>query len=227
MSKDSIPLQRPIRPDKEYLYGLTKAVFIMRVAVIGLIVSVLILGGIAFVSMNRPRLVTVVDLSSGKTLTSIGKTEVGSEVLEQQLVYYSRQFCESFLCADHVTIREARKAAVELMHPDLASKLPKDWLDDGDVRECIENKTTSYFDWTLKPAVTTKNDPRYSVFCQFTKEVRKEGFQPVKTRYNIRLDWGRLVKNTDPFNRPHSLVLLNFEQLQDESKINEQLKMVK
>ena len=95
MSKDSIPLQRPIRPDKEYLYGLTKAVFIMRVAVIGLIVALLIVGGLAYMSMNRPRLVTVVDLSSGKTLTSIGKTEVGSEVLEQQLVYYSRQFCES------------------------------------------------------------------------------------------------------------------------------------
>lgn len=227
MSKDKIPLQRPIRPDKEYMVGLTKAVFIMRFALIGLILSVMVLGGLAFMAINKPGVVTVVDLSSGKTLTALGKTAVGSEVLEQQLVYYSKQFCESFLCADHVTIRESRKIAAELMHPDLAAKLPKDWLENSDVKNCIENRTTSYFDWTLKPAVTIKNDPRYSVFCQFTKEVRTEGYQPEKKRYNIRLDWGRLVKNTDPFNRPHSLVLLNFEQLQDDSKINEQLKMVK
>jgi len=230
MNKNStISTNKPIRPDKEYLHGLSSTVFIMRFAVVALFVVSILLAGITFVSINKPALITVVDMSTGKTVTSITRNSVDNQIIEQQLIYYSRVFCESFLNQDHVTIGDARKTAVGLMHPDLAKKLPKDWLDNGniDVRSCIELKSTSYFDWTLKPAVTAKNDPRYSVFCQVVKEVRREGFETIKTRYNIRLDWGRLVKNTDPFNRPHSLVLLNFEQLQDESKISEQLQLIK
>lgn len=230
MNKNSsISTNKPIRPDKEYLHGLSSSVFVMRFAVVALFVISILLAGITFVSMNKPELITVVDMSTGKTVTSMTRNSLNEQVIEQQLIYYSRVFCESFLNQDHVTIASARKTAVELMHPDLAKKLPKDWLSSTnvDVRTCIEQKSTSYFDWSLKPAVTSKNDPRYSVFCQVTKEVRREGFETIKTRYNIRLDWGRLIKNTDPFNRPHSLVLLNFEQLQDESKISEQLQLIK
>jgi hypothetical protein len=225
--KHEIPIDKPIRPDREYVYGLTRAVFIMRFAVISLFIICILLIGITFLSLNKPRLVTVVDIGTGKSISALSSNNISDQVIEQQLVYYSRVFCESYLCQDHVILSDARKTAVGLMHPDLARKLPKDWLNDNDVKNCIENQETSYFDWALKPAVTMKNDPRYSVFCQFTKETRREGFEPIKKRYNIRLDWGRLIKNTDPFNRPHSLVLLNFEQLQDESKINEQLQLIK
>lgn len=222
----NVPTHKPIRPDREYTIGLTRAVFIMRFAVVAMFIICLILAGITIVNVNKPRLVTVIDMESGKSITTTS-TNISDQVIEQQLIYYSRIFCESYLCQDHVVISDARHTAVGLMHPDLARKLPKDWLANDEVKNCQDNQETSYFDWPLKPVVTYKSDPRYSVFCQFTREVRREGYEPIKTRYNIRLDWGRLVKNTDPFNRPHSLVLLNFEQLQNESKINELLQKIK
>jgi hypothetical protein len=220
MKNEQISINKPIRPDREYVHGLTRAVFITRFSVVALFIVCLSLAGITYLTINKPRLVTVVDMSSGKTVSSLGTSNISDQVISQQLIYYSRIFCENFLSQDHVTILDDRKNAISLMHPELAKKLPKDWLDNNDVKDCIEQKLTSYFDWSLKPAVTAKNDPRYSVFCQFSKEVRREGLATVKTRYNIRLDWGRLINNTDPFNRPHSLVLLNFEQLQDESQIS-------
>lgn len=219
-------VDKPIRPDREYVYGLTKAVFIMRFAVISLFIVCLISTGVTLFTLNKPGLVTVVDMGSGKTVSALSSTGINDQVLEHQLIYYSRMFCESYLSQDHVRITEDRKSASMLMHPELARKLPKDWLTDKDVKGCLESKETCYFDWPLKPAVTARNDPRYSVFCQFSKEVRREGYEPIRTRYNLRLDWGRLIKNTDPFNRPHSLVLLNFEQLQEESKINELLQKI-
>lgn len=226
MSKSAIPTNKPIRPDKVFFDGLTKAVFIMRLTVLALFFVCVMLAGVAVVSLYKPQLITVVDMS-GRTSTSLGSNKMGDQVIEQQLIYYSREFCESFLNQDHVSIKDTRKTAVALMHPDLVKKLPKDYLDGNEVRMSRENKQTCYFDWPLKPDVIEKNDPRYSVYCEFIRETKKEGYEPIKTRYTIRLDWGRLIKNNDPFNRPHSLVLLNFENVQDKEKLDKYRRQIK
>jgi hypothetical protein len=207
--------QKPLRPDFHYLTGLTRAINIMRIVATFLFASLVAVSFLLYASMNKAQPIAVVDMSTGQTRMSLASGSVSDQVIEQQLIYYARQFCEDYLTSDFVGIVDARKRAVALMHPDLSAKLPADFLGDAAIAQAQQYKMTTTYDWLIKPSVITKADPRYSVFCQFVRVNHSQGYAPQQTRYNIRLDFGRILKNTDPFNRPHSLVLLNFETLDD------------
>lgn len=222
-------IEKPIRADHEFTYSLSKAILNMRLGMLLLTVISLFLGFLLWQTQNRPRMIAVIDSSTGKTYGAVASTNIVMEIINRQLVYYSRDFCESYLSFDHVSIRSARENAKSLMHPTLlAPKLPANYLFDAAVQDCIKNRATSFFDWKIKPVITSSQDPRYTVFCQFTRTIKRYGFQDQVQSYNIKLDWGRLQHDLDAFNRPHALTLLKFEELENNStELTNQLNLIK
>jgi hypothetical protein len=96
------------------------------------------------------------------------------------------------------------------MHPNMRTEVQKGI--DAEINRVLTELWNDQFTWKVT-VVTEKNDPRYSVFCQFELLLNRPGYESVTRSYNIKLDWGRLVKNSDPFERPHSLVLLKAQEL--------------
>lgn len=225
----SVTLDQPIRADHEYTFSLTKAVFNMRVGMLFLTLLCLGMGVLVFTSMRQPRLVAVIDSATGKTYGSVATPTLTFSLLERQLIYYSREFCEAYLAYDHVTIKSARQTAKALMHPTLlAPSLPKDYLEDKDVLAAVKSQATSNFEWTIRPRVTAAADPKYTVFCQFTRTIKRYGFEDQVKTFNVKLDWGRLRNDQDAFNRPHALTLLKFEELAVNSpELTTQLNLIK
>ncbi len=221
--------EKPMRADNEFNASILKANLEMRLGMVLLFVICIVMGWLLYLSNKKPRLIAVIDSSTGQTYGAIASTDLSHDILNRQLVYYSRVFCENYLNHDHVQIRDARKTALELVHPTmLLPKIPKDFLDDAQVHETITNRATSSFDWKVKPVVTSNNDPRYSVFCQFTRTIHRMGYDDQTQLFNIRLDWGRLQHDQDAFNRPHSLVLVNFLMLDANSdELKNQLNLIK
>jgi hypothetical protein len=180
------------------------------------------------ISIRQPRLITVIDSSTGKTFTGVGKPEIKIDIIPRQLIYYSRLFCEAFLSENYVTVMSDRAKAKALMHPSLSKKLPPDFLNESSMEDAFKYKSNSLFEWIVKPVVTASDDPRYTVFCQFVKKVKREGYKTTEDNFNVKLDWGRLMNNQDPFNRPHDLVLLKFDELKDNSaELKSQLNLIK
>ncbi len=221
-------IDKPIRSDHEFTASLTKSIIIWRL--VSVLFTVIIVGSfiVTLNALKRPRLITVIDSSSGKTYTSMSESRMSKTIVERQLIYYSKVFCESFLSENYVTVINDRKEAIDLMHPELEVQLPEDFAKRKGVAEIISSKSSTTFDWTIKPVVSSAADPYYTVFCQFTKRTKKQGYKAFSQKYNIKLDWGRLINNTDPFNRPHDLVLIKFEELDDNSaELKHQLNLIR
>lgn len=208
----------PVRPDHDYMYKLTSAILGQRIILAGLLLLSLALAGVVVLALQRPRLITAVDFQTGRTVSAVGREQLTRDILDKQLVYYSRVFCESFFSQNHVTIKSDRMKVLDLIHPELRGRLPDNFADDDAVANVLRRKATSFYNWQIKPTITERDDPRYSVFCQFTRVVKRPGYRKLEQTFNIKLDWGRLIKNTDPFTRPHNLVLLSFSELEKDSK---------
>ena len=219
----------PKRSDAAFTGGIQKSLINANLAII--VLGVVILGSIAlnFALLQQPKLTTVIDTSSGKSYSSnIYQGKLPFSLIEKQLIYYSRKYVETYLSNNYITIQGDRKEAFELMHPQMRKDLPKDFLEEVSFRSIRELKQTSTFKWIIKPTVIDVGDPRYAVFTQFERVISTPGYKDQVEKFSIKLDWGRLNTVVDPFKRPHSLVLLSFNKLQDgDPQINSYLSKVK
>lgn len=212
MSKKIIQknLDRPERPDHIYVGSLLKELFSSRISIIALLIVCLALCGIIMSLINRPLPIAVVNGQTGQTMMS--KTDrINKDIIERQLLFYSREFCEQFFGRNHVTIRDYKVQSFKFMHPNLITEASKSFSENT-VNQVLQELWIDNFVWKIT-VVTEKSDPRYTVFCQFDQTIKRPGFEPVTNIHNIKLDWGRLVKNSDPFEKPHSLVLLKVYEL--------------
>jgi len=217
-------LDKPERPDESYVQPLIKDIFNQRTAILGISAVALCLCFVIVMLVRRPVPVIVVDKETGQTTASLTK-RITYDVLERQLLYYSRQFCEDYFGRNHVNIASARARAIEIMHPNMRVEAEKSFPPEV-VAQVEKERWGDNIEWRIT-SVTGKNDPRYAVFCQFVQTVTKPGFAPIVKTYNIRLDWGRLGSGVvSPYQRPHNLVLLKASELASGSdELNKQLNL--
>lgn len=219
-------LDRPERKDTHHLARQTKSLYVSQIALLFMFVVCLALIAAVVIATRRPQSVAVIDTSTGK---SYGTRTQGftSDLLEMNLVYYSKLFCESFYNANHYEIESARKVAVDNMHPTLIRKLKitPDFYNDAFVKNIKENLVTCSFDWITIPQITTKNDPRYTVFCQFRRMQNMNG-KVFETKHNVTISWIR-YKNIDPIKKPTPLFILDFSDNNiDSPQVKEQLQLI-
>ena len=209
------------RPDEEYVEGLVKGVVNSRFGIVALLVVVIMMGIIILAMLKRPQLVAVVDSETGQTYASVAR-EVTTDVIERQLKFYSMRFVEDYLNLDYLMVKEARARAMEIMHPTLREQVQ--WSEE--VNDAVKGQYGCSFEWMIKPVVTAVADPKYSVFCQLERVTTKKGYKPRREKLSLKLDWGRLRQNTDPYKRPHNLMLLGVNKLKEGSaELKEQLNL--
>jgi len=219
-------LDRPERTDTHYLARQTKSLFVSQIALLLMfIISLTLVAAVILVS-RQPQRIAIIDTSTGKNYGTVTRGYT-SDLLEMNLVYYSRQFCESFYNATHSEIDGARKLAVESMHPTLVSKLKitADFYSDSYVRSIKQTLGTCTFDWITVPQVTSRNDPRYTVFCQF-RRMQTMGSKVFESKHNVTINWIR-YRNIDPMKKPTPLFVLDFRDNDINSpEVREQLELV-
>jgi len=219
-------LNQPERKDMHHLQRQTKSLYISQIALVFMFVICLALIAAVVVTARRPQSVAVIDTSSGK---AYGTTTQGytADLLEMNLVYYSKLFCESFYNANHYEIEGARKTAVDNMHPSLLKKLKitTDFYNDAFVKNIKGTLGTCTFDWITIPQITTKNDPRYTVFCQF-RRLQKLNDKVYETKHNVTISWIK-YKNIDPMKKATPLFVLDFTDNDINSpEVKEQLQLI-
>ena len=208
-------LDNPERPDGMYLGELLRELFSQRIGIIALLIICIALIGVIVMLLNKPVSIAVVNGETGQTFFSETQ-KLDNTVIEKQLLYYSRQFCEDYFGRNHVTIRANRQRALDIMHPNMRKEVEKDQEEIAEINRVLKELWTDSFTWKITK-ITQKEDPRYRVFCQFESTVNRPGYESSKRTYNIQLDFGRLIKNSNPYECPHSLVLLIVKELEEDS----------
>jgi len=193
----------------------------VTVIVIALVIAIVIIA-------SRPQRVVVIDSSTGRTFTASSQQGVTSSLIDRQVSYYSARVIEDFFNYDFQAITRARQSVFDLAGADFRKKLGEKYVDNEDVRRCVEDKAQSIFQWEILPRVTMRNDPYYSTFATFQRVVRVGGVTRELKKFNVKADWGRLNENIEYSRRPHALVLLNITVLNEGSmELNEQLHRIK
>lgn len=220
---------RPERSDSVFISDVLKAAFNARIGLVVVSIVTILLMVVIFILASRPQRVVVIDASSGRTYAALNKSGLAQDIIDRQLTYYSIQACEDYLNFDHMTIQQARQTIFDIAHPKFKESLPQNWLtNDPELRRCIDDRYSSYFDWEIIPRVTMRNDPYYSTFCVFTRIVKVNDVTKEVKKYNVKVDWGRLENNADYSKRPHSLVLLRISVLnQGSNEYNDQINQIK
>lgn len=220
------PLDRPERSDSHHLARQTKSLYISQFALLFMFIVCIVLCISLILSFNRPQKVAVIDISTGKSFGTVTQ-DYTSNLLEMNLIYYSKEFCETFYNANHSEIEGARRSAVANMHPTLVNKLniSEDFFNDSYVREIKTGLGICTFDWITIPHLTVSNDPRYTVFCQFRRIVKMSG-KVFETKHNVIIIWLR-YKNIDPMKKPSPIFVIDFSDNSINSReVNEQLQLI-
>lgn len=224
MVKESLDL--PERADVHHLAEQTKSLYISQIALLLLFIICIMLTIALIMSFKRPQHIAIIDTSSGKSYGTVTQTYTHN-LLEMNLIYYSREFCESFYNASHSEIEGARKLAISTMHPTLVSKMKitPDFYNDSYVKNIKQNLSTCIFDWITIPRVTVRNDPRYTVFCQFRRVINLGG-KTYESKHNVIIHWIR-YQNIDPMKKPSPIFVLDFVDSDINSKeVKEQLELL-
>jgi len=222
---NSSNIDKPERADSHHLAKQTKSLYISQIALLFLFVIGVFMLIALMLSFNRPERIAVIDKSSGKTYGTVTQ-QYTQDLLDMNLVFYSKEFCEAFYNANHTEIDGARRLAVSNMHPTLISKLKitDDYYNDSYVKGIKQNLGTCTFDWSNAPSITKRNDPRYTTFCQFRRIVNMNG-KLYETKHNVIIQWIR-YKNIDPMKKPTPLFVLDFSDGEITSKeVQEQLEL--
>ena len=222
---NSEQLDKPERADTHHLAKQTKSLYISQIALLLLFMVCIFQIVALMLSFNRPERIAVIDKSTGKTYGTVTQ-QYTQDLLDMNLVYYSKEFCEAFYNANHTDIDGARRLAVSNMHPTLIRKLKitDDYYNDSYVKEIKANLGTCTFDWNNAPSITKRNDPRYTTFCQFSRVVNLNG-KLYATKHNVKIEWIR-YKNIDPMKKPTPLFVLDFSDGDIGSKdVQEQIEL--
>lgn len=224
MSKPSL---RPQRTDAFYMKDVLQAAFNARIGLVMVTIIVIALVIAIVVIASRPQRVVVIDSGTGRTFAASSQQGVTGNLIDRQVCYYSARAVEDFFNYDFQTITRARQSVYDLAGAEFRKKLGDKYVDNEDVRKCVEDKAQSIFQWEILPRVTMRNDPYYSAFATFQRVVRVNGVTKELKKFNVKIDFGRLNENVEYSKRPHALVLLNITVLNEGSmELNEQLNKV-
>lgn len=220
----SMSTNKPQRSDSLFISDTMKAFFNARIGLFAVsIVAIVSIIAVIYLVI-QPQRVVVIDASSGKTYYAVNKASVSQELIDRQLCYYSAQFCENYFNNDFLTIESARKRVVDLMSTSFRDSTKKKWDASSDLRICLDKKQASYFVWEINPSVTMRNDPYYTTWCVFERNIKENEMLRETKKYHIILKWGRTANNTDYRTRPHSLVLMSFSLVNEGSaEYNDQI----
>ncbi|MBN2436246.1 MAG: hypothetical protein JXK07_13355 [Spirochaetes bacterium] len=222
----NMPLDLPERSDTHFLAHQSKSLFVSQLALLFMFIICCALIVAAIMIAKRPQTIAVIDSSTGKNYGTVTQSYT-KDLLEINLIYYSREFCECFYNATHSEIDGARRKAVEAMHPTLISKLKitTDFYNDSYTKNIKQNLGTCTFDWITIPTVTSRNDPRYTVFCQF-KRIQNLSGKIFETKHNVTMNWIR-YKNIDPMKKSTPIFVLNFSDNDINSpEVKQQLELI-
>jgi len=205
-----------------------QSAFNARIGLVMVTLIVIVLVIAIVIIASRPQRVVVIDSSTGRTFAASSQQGVTSSLIDRQVCYYSARVIEDFFNYSFQTITRARQNVFDLAGADFRKKLGERYVDNEDVRRCVDDKAQSNFQWEILPRVTMRNDPYYSTFATFQRVVLVGGVTREIKKFNVKVDWGRLNENVEYSRRPHALVLLNITVLNEGSiEHNEQLNRIR
>lgn len=182
----------PERPHVHFLSVQTRNLYIVQIAFITVAIICISLIAALVLIVRTPKPVVLFDMSSGRNYGA-KTTKYNVSILESNLVYYSRQFCECLFNATSGEIEGSRHTALDLMDPSLQQKLKlteNNFIMTDYVKQVKDNGIVSTIEWNAPPQITVRNDPEYTMICQFTVNI-KTGNQLEKVKHNVVVRWKR------------------------------------
>ena len=226
---DKKVILKPVRSDDFFMADVLKMALNARVGMILITLIAICLIAVVFflLSQSAKRTVfVVIDGSTGKTYYPISQSrDMAQALLDRQLIYYSVEMIEKYLDYNYFSIKSSREDILALANSKLATDLGGEkYLDDADVQRVLKAQTRSYLVWEIRPRITLRNEPYYTVFATVERTIKQDGLTVEIKKYNIRVDWGHINGNVDYARRPHALALLNVNILTEGSlELNEQI----
>jgi hypothetical protein len=219
----------PQRTDTFFMQNVLNMAFNARIGLILMSCVTILLIFLVFSLVRRPPQVVVIDKTTGQTFAPVAiRTGMVQELIDRQLVYYSTQVCESYFDMDVKTAAQSHRVVYDLGSNQFRAKLGEKWLTPlGNDNDVLMKKTQTLIHWEMTPRVTKRADPYYTVFATIQRVVKEDGLVKEYKKFNVRIEWGRLNQNVDYTKRPHSLVLLDIQILNEGSAdLNEQINLL-
>jgi hypothetical protein len=219
-------LDRPERADMHHLAKQTRTIYLSQLGLVLMFVLCALMCLALMTSFKRPQNIAVIDTSSGRSYGTVTQSYT-NDLMKMNLIYYSKEFCESYYNSNHTEIEAARRVAVSHMHPTLVQKMgiKDDFFDNAYVKNVKQQLATSTFDWLAPPHVTVTNDPRYTVFCQF-RRLTHIGDKNYESKHNVIINWIR-YENIDPMKKASPIYVLDFTDGDLNSKeVQQQLELI-
>ncbi len=210
-------MNKYVRTDENAIIRVLKDSLNVRLWAVSMTVIVIVTLVTLMIEISKPKLLAVIDSSTGQTFHGVTQQRLTYSIIEKLVMRSSLVFCEAFYSYSTFTVTEDRKKAASMMNKQAFEKLPANWLDNDDVKTCKKLGATANFDWILKPTVTYAKDPNYISFCQFSRDVSISGMPRNSHKINVKLYWQR-IDNYDYLQTENGLVLVGFEELNDDSK---------
>jgi len=167
---------------------------------------------------GQQKIITIIS-ADGETI-SLRSSDVSSDVLRRQVLYYSREVIEDYFDLDYRTAVENRNKLKEIMSPSLIGvKFGKEnhIVENKVVVEAVTNKFTNRYEWLVLPWISNLNYPYITVFGQIKRSVSREGYKPFEDLKNVKLVFQHLKDRPDPFGRPHDLLLISIDDIDNEN----------
>lgn len=168
---------------------------------------------------GQQKIITIIG-SDGETI-SLRSSDVSSDVLRRQILYYSREIIENYFDLDYRTAVANRNKLKEIMSSSLiGANFSKDnhIVENKIVSEAVTNKFTSHYEWIIMPWISSLNYPYITVFGQVKRSVVREGgYKPFEDMKNVKLVFQHLKDRPDPFGRPHDLLLISIDEIDIEN----------
>jgi len=217
----------PERTDSFFMKEALQMAFNARIGIVLMFIVALALVLVIFALVSRPAQTVVIDRSTGQTYAPVGLARgVGQELLDRQLIFYSGQAIENFFNNDYRIMQQSRQSLYEIAGSQFREELGEKYAnaENPEIKECVNEQRVSTIRWELHPRITMKADPNYTVFATIQRIVKVGNMTKEIKKINVRVDWGRLNDNVDYMRRPHSLVLMKIQILEEGSiESNEQL----
>ncbi|NLD99045.1 MAG: hypothetical protein GX640_04160 [Fibrobacter sp.] len=207
--------KKPDRPDINYLTAFVKLVNTVKVFVVMLLIGIIALIITVAFMYKRSMLVSIIDTSTGRTYISKTYVKLGDDIIKRQLLYYSKEFCESWWSLDWETIKNDRVYALKMIHPSgpIRTKIPADYADDATVNATINIHNRSSFEWNKLPEITRNEDPYYTVYCEFNRTSGPENRKSQTETFFVKIQWYR-EKEFNPYERSHGYYVADLSKLE-------------
>jgi hypothetical protein len=179
--------------------------------IIGLIV---LLQGVS----GQQKIITIIN-SDGETI-SLRSTNVSSQVLQRQVLFYGRQVIENYFDLDYRTAVESRNKLKDIMSSKLIADnfgKEKHIVENKIVAEAVTEKYENRYEWVILPWISGMNYPHVTLFGQIKRTIIREGYKPFYEIKNVKLVFQHLKDRPDPFGHPHDLLLISIDEIDNEN----------